>query len=178
MASTDTPQRIIDDNREKPTREDGRPWTNAMDRAAQLRAQGKAWPDVAEATGLTKTTVENYPSKYPPFGQLVAWYRDKIWSEEVERLVRQLQPDAMQALQDVLTSDSVGQEGGPSYSDVVQAARAVAAMTGLQERQKLQAREEAQGTTAERHEIGSSEDGRAKIDQLLGLGGDGAGDQE
>lgn len=69
----------------KPTREDGRPWTNTMESAAQLRAQGLNWPAIAEKLGLSVNTVQQYPSQYPPFETkddrnpgLVEYYRERL----------------------------------------------------------------------------------------------------
>jgi len=132
-----------------------------MDRAAQLRAQGKDWPDeVAEIIGLRPKTVQQYPSRYPPFDELVDWYRDKLWHAEVERLVRQLQPEALRALAEVVDArDIAGTEVGPTFADLVKAAREILTATGFKERQKLRAREDVQGTSAEQLEVSGPEGG-------------------
>jgi len=69
----------------KPTREDGRPWTNSMEAVAQLRARGMNWPAIAEQIGLSVNTVQQYPSQYPPFETkddrnpgLVEYYRERL----------------------------------------------------------------------------------------------------
>jgi hypothetical protein len=125
-----------------------------MERAAQLRAQGHEWGVVAEHLGLSEETVAHYPTKYPPFDALVDWYREQLWQEEIQQLVEDLQPAALEALLAVLRHDSVGDEGGPSWGHLVQAARAALQSTGFtkarQTEEKLNAQEDVTGEPGER----------------------------
>lgn len=132
-----------------------------MERAAQLRAQGHDWQQVADQLNLATSTVSNYPSKYPPFEVdapnrqgLVGWYRDQLWSEEVQRLVREVQPTALDALLEVLEHNLKGDQQGPSWGHVVQAARAALKATGFEEaqktRRKLEEQEDVTGEPGER----------------------------
>lgn len=138
-----------------------------MERAAQLRAKGLEWQDVADELDLAEGTVASYPSKYPPFEVdgpnrqgLVGWYREQLWSEEVDRLVRELQPEALRGLEEVLEArEKAGTEVGPSFSAVVSAARVVITSTGLEERLTLEAREDVQGTPGERVEVSGPDGG-------------------
>jgi len=152
-----------------------------MERAAQLRAQGHEWGVVAEHLGFSEETVAHYPAKYPPFDELVDWYRDQLWQEEVQQLVEDLQPAALEALLAVLRHDSVGDEGGPSWGHLVQAARAALQSTGFtkarQTEEKLNAQEDVTGEPGERvnvHEQDQFDDLNddeldARIDELEGI---------
>jgi hypothetical protein len=133
-----------------------------MERAAQLRAQGCDWQEVADQTGLTYDTVSHYPSRYPPFEVydpdrqgLVGWYRERLWNEEVEELAREVQPEALKALLEVLEArDVAGTDVGPTFGALTGAARAALKATGFETgratRQKLEAQEEITGEPGER----------------------------
>lgn len=119
-----------------------------MERAAQMRAQGREWPDIADALGRATRTVEGYPSKYPPFQELVDYYADQIWREELDELVPEAQLNAIEVMSDILEDD----EADPS--DQVAAARTVLKSTGFEKgaktREKLKAQEEVTGEPGDR----------------------------
>lgn len=143
-----------------------------MERAAQLRAQGDDWPEVADKIGLTEGTVQNYPSKYPPFDKLVEWYQERLWQEELDELIRDVQPKALEALVEVLEArDVAGTEVGPKFSDLVSAARTALKSTGFEEaaktRRKLEQQEEVTGEPGERVNVHPADDfGDLEDDEL------------
>lgn len=88
-----------------PPREDGRAWTNQMHEVARLRAQGRNWIRVSELTDLAHSTVQGYPSRFPPFETkdpnnpgLVEWYREKLHAEEFREHWAGGELDALRAL--------------------------------------------------------------------------------
>ena len=131
-----------------------------MERAAQLRAQGRKWPDIADQLGLTTKTVENYPSKYPPFEALIDYYADQIWRAELDELVPESQLKAVRVMAEILDDDEA------DHSDVVAAARTILKSTGFEKgaktREKLKAQEEVTGEPGDRlrvkHALGEKED--------------------
>jgi hypothetical protein len=131
-----------------------------MERAAQLRAQGRGWPDVAETIGLSVETVKGYPSKYPPFEELVDYYADQIWRAELDELVPESQLKAIEVMSEVLEDDDA------DPADLVAAARTILKSTGFEKgaktREKLKAQEAVTGEPGDRvnlkHAIGDKED--------------------
>lgn len=120
-----------------------------MERAAQLRANGADWPEVSERLGLQESTVRAYPAKYPPFGELVEWYRDQIWQEEVDELTRELPTEALRVLLDLL-----GDAEDVSDQALIWAAQTALDATGFatsrRTKARLKAQEEVTGEPGER----------------------------
>lgn len=76
-----------------PERPGGSPWRPQHLRAAQLRATGATWKDVAEDVGFAHTTVMKY-SSLDGFGELVIWFeykalelRRETWLKNEESLI-------------------------------------------------------------------------------------------
>lgn len=133
-----------------------------MERAAQMRAQGRKFKDIGETLGLSERTVEGYPRKYPPFEELVEWYRDEIWREELDELVPEAQLQAIEVMSSILEDKSA------DPSDLVAAARTILKSTGFEKgaktREKLKAQKDVTGQPGERVNVQHALDDREDMD--------------
>jgi len=73
-------------NDEKPEREDGHSWSEAMKIVARERAMGATWREAAEVAGVACSTVRDYPQIYPPFEDLVDWYQRQLFNDAQQQL--------------------------------------------------------------------------------------------
>jgi hypothetical protein len=86
-----------------PAREDGKDWHSRHHLAAQLRAKGKTWQQVADEIGVHKNTAAGY-SGIAGFAELESFYRDAFFDAEVEAHFREGSLAALQALRDQYTA--------------------------------------------------------------------------
>lgn len=86
-----------------PAREDGKDWISRHHRAAQMRARGVRWSEVAQALKIHENTACGYTS-IGGFSELVAYYRERHFNAEVEQLFLSGSLAALGALQDQYTA--------------------------------------------------------------------------
>lgn len=123
----------------KPQREDGDPWSSNMDRAAQERAKGKTYQEIADEIDISKGSVYRYKQRHQNWTKLVDWYRTQMFQKRIENLTQEIWPEALESMKDILQNRKEKKD-----KDVIQAAKAVLRNTGFKTAQDVRRELEAQ----------------------------------
>ena len=86
-----------------PAREDGKDWISRHHLAAQMRARGVQWSQIADDLDINAGTARGYAS-IGGFDDLVAYYRERHFNAEVEEHFYAVSLEALGALRDQFTA--------------------------------------------------------------------------
>lgn len=165
-----------------PDRPGGGSWPYQMWRAAQLRAEGKAWSEVCatleeEIKGRPPklNTLQSY-SKKPGFAELVIWFEDReitikrrLWFKEDERRIADGIAQVTEALIKIATGQPLGEGRLPTPMESLLAGAEYLRAVGYQEARKLIASERAATLLDEQGSGGGQKDEDTKLVIDIGI---------